>query len=139
MVTHGEVDGIGSGHVVRSASVCPGDVGLVVAEVVGTGLVALVVIHPGRAEVFECPLPERFPRVDVSRAEHVDTFDEEASPDDLFRGAVPVSRKDIVVIAAAEPEQAEREFHELIFGLDRVGHVPVQVGPSAGSRQRSLP
>ena len=111
---------------------------LVVGGAQGRVGVGLVVVDVPRSQVLELPLPQHASRVDVARTEAVDALNEQPAADDLRAGAVAVAGQHVLVRIAAKPQQSQGESHSLVVGLDRVGDIPVGVGPVGGPGQRSL-
>ena len=94
------------GPVVFAATV-PAEVDLVIGGVEGGVRVRLVVIDLKGSEVFEFSFPQDAPRIDISSAETVHALDDQPASDHLFGRSVAVTRQDIHIAAASEPEDSQ--------------------------------
>ena len=113
-----------------------GDV--VAADLAGARLVAGVVEK--LAEPLEFLLPQQPAGVDVQRADHVGTFDEQPPGGHLRRGAMSVTRKDLVVgRTVAEPQQTQRGLHQGVLRDHAGAGVGVMMGPIGGAGQCARP
>lgn len=76
------------------------------------GVVRGVVVEGTKAR--QLALPKQSSGVDVSRSQDVRALDNDSAVDDLRLRPVPVPGKNRVVRRTAEPQDAERGFHQII-------------------------
>ena len=134
-----DVDTVRRDHEVGPSSVCAGYVHLVVECTQRRVLVGLVVVDTEGAHIRDIAFPQQPARVHVASTKAVDALDEEPASHDLFRRAVPVAGQHVRIAGAAKPEQAERQFHKLVVGLDGIPHVSILVTPVGRASKSTRP
>ncbi len=139
VATLDDVDSVLGGDEVRAACVRPRNVHLVVLRVGRRVFVSLVVIDAEGFVPLQRHSPQHTTGVNVAGTQRFHSLDDQPAGDDLFRRAVPVTGQHIHIGAAAEPEDAQRELHQLIIRLDGVADVAVLMRPDprTGKRPRS--